>query len=103
MGLGGCRMIVKDLNEKILDLRVGLEPTTSAILERRLNQLGHRGSYDSSLGFLILRSQILLRTHSFKMVLICGIFRFNTITTSDSANHFRRDTALSGHPVASAV
>ncbi len=54
---------VKDLNEKILDLRVGLEPTTSTILERRLNQLAHQGSYDSSLGFVILRSQILLKTH----------------------------------------
>ena len=36
---------VIDLNEKILDLRVGLEPTTSTILERRLRPLGHRGSH----------------------------------------------------------
>ena len=35
---------VIDLNEKILDLRVGLEPTTSTILEWRLKPLGHRGS-----------------------------------------------------------
>ena len=28
---------VIDLNENILDLRLGLEPTTSIILERRLN------------------------------------------------------------------
>ena len=36
--------IIKDLNEKILDLRVGLEPTASIILEWRLKPLGHRGS-----------------------------------------------------------
>ena len=44
--LGNARtQEVIDLNEKILDLRVGLEPTTSTTLERRPRPLGHRGSH----------------------------------------------------------